>query len=59
MNMKMMNCSSGFLPIVHSNIVSVWIVFFIYAIFMARRQSKLRADIEALKKELAERKRKA
>ena len=37
----------------------IWVVFFIYAIFMARRQSMLRSDIEALKKELAERDRKA
>lgn len=35
----------------------VWLVFFIYAALLARRQSKLRADIEALKKEMAEKKR--
>lgn len=39
--------------------LAFWAVFFIYAVFMARRQNKLRADIEALKKELADKKREA
>ncbi|GEM_PF-3452977 len=37
----------------------IWIVFFIYAALLARRQSKLRSEFEALKKELAEKKREA